>query len=734
MDTADLARVKPASRMRRAAILLGLLLICLILAMAPGTALAVTDKTGQWNYTVSNGTATINGWNKSGDLVIPREVDGYIVDTIWSDADRYILDRSGITSISFPDTLLEIGPRSFRGASNITELHFPKNLKEIGFDAFKGCGNLRVITFPAGVKTIGSGAFDDTRCLEKVTVNSAINHRENYDSYGTDVFKQAGVDGPGIEITFGPLCKEASLGFAGANIKSVSFPDAIESIGPGAFRDCASLKEVKFGKGLKEIKSEAFKGCSSLTSVSFPQGIESITGFEATGLREVVLPEGIKKIGRWAFCSCPNLRSVSLPDSVEEIEDMAFESCPNLSTVTLPSRVKKLGYSLFTNNYNLGEINFDCVEAVGTDAFLTTMGGKIGVYTDGVVVNFRAPCKAVPANMFYYSCNITCVNIADSVKEIGDEAFSNVASLENVVLPTSVKEIGQDAFYNLAEGSTITARTRHQYNLLTASDSWYDRRINPDRTQVIYRPIDMSEASVSLGFASAPYDGRAKTPGVQVRMNGTLLTAGKDYSISYANNVNAGTATVAIKALGSYYTGVTSRTFKIAPLSLSGASVGAFKNVVYSGKAFKPAARVSLKGKQLAAGKDFTVTYKANKNAGKATVTIAGKGNYAGKVTKTFKILPTKGKLTSVKKGAKSIKVKWKKNSQATGYKIQIATNKKFTKNVKTVVVKGKNKTTKEVKKLKAKKKYYVRVCAYKKVGGASYAGAWSAAKMVRTK
>lgn len=727
MDTADLARLKPASRMRRAAILLGLLLICLILAMTPGTALAVTDKTGQWNYTVSDGTATINGWNKSGDLVIPREVDGYIVDSIWGGS-----DSSGITSISFPDTLLEIGPRSFQNAKNIAELHFPKHLRSIGFDAFKGCSNLRVVTFPAEMTTIGSGAFENTRCLEQVTVNSAINHT-NTDSW-VDVFKQAGIDGPGIEITYGPLCKEASLGFACSNVKRVSFPDTIESIGPSTFRECTALEEINFGKGLKEIRLDAFKGCSNLASVTFPQSLENITGFEATGLREVVLPEGVKKIGRYAFRSCSNLRSVSLPDSIEVIEDMAFESCPNLSTVTLPSKVKKLGYSLFTNNYNLGVINFDCVEAVGSDVFLTTMGGKIGVYTDGAVVNFRAPCKAIPANMFYYGCNIACVNIGDTVQEIGDEAFSNVTSLENVVLPTSVKEIGQDAFYNLAEGSTITARTRHQYDLLTASDSWYDRRINPDRTQVVYRPIDMSEATISLGYTSAPYDGRAKTPGVQVRMNGTLLTAGKDYSISYANNVNAGTATVTIKALGSYYTGVTSRTFKITPLSLSGASVGVFKNVVYSGKEFKPAARVSLKGKQLAAGKDFAVTYKANKNAGKATVTIAGKGNYAGKVTKTFKILPAKGKLTSVKKGAKSIKVKWKKNSQATGYKIQIATNKKFTKNVKTVVVKGKNKTTKEVKKLKAKKKYYVRVCAYKKVGGASYAGAWSAAKMVRTK
>ena len=73
-------------------------------------------------------------------------------------------------------------------------------------------------------------------------------------------------------------------------------------------------------------------------------------------------------------------------------------------------------------------------------------------------------------------------------------------------------------------------------------------------------------------------------------------------------------------------------------------------------------------------------------------------------------------------------------SSRITGYQIQLATNKKFTKNKKTVIVKGYKKVSKKVKKLKAKKKYYVKICTYKTVSGKKYYSPWSKVKTVRTK
>ena len=96
--------------------------------------------------------------------------------------------------------------------------------------------------------------------------------------------------------------------------------------------------------------------------------------------------------------------------------------------------------------------------------------------------------------------------------------------------------------------------------------------------------------------------------------------------------------------------------------------------------------------------------------------------------------VPKKPSLKSVKAGKKkTLKVSWKKVAGVKGYEIQYATNKKFTKNVKTVKAKA-SKTSYTIKKLKAKKKYFVRIRGYKKVNGGTIYGKWSSVKNAKTK
>ena len=158
------------------------------------------------------------------------------------------------------------------------------------------------------------------------------------------------------------------------------------------------------------------------------------------------------------------------------------------------------------------------------------------------------------------------------------------------------------------------------------------------------------------------------------------------------------------------------------------------KNAVYTGKAVKPAVTIkTVDGKKLAS-KYYTVKYSNNKKIGQGTVKITFRNGYKGTVTKKFKINP---KATAVKKvtpGKKQIKATYKKVSNITGYQVQVATNKKFTKNKKTVTVKGAKKTTATVKKLKGGKKYYVRIRTYKTVNGKKYYSSWTKVKSVKTK
>ena len=111
----------------------------------------------------------------------------------------------------------------------------------------------------------------------------------------------------------------------------------------------------------------------------------------------------------------------------------------------------------------------------------------------------------------------------------------------------------------------------------------------------------------------------------------------------------------------------------------------------------------------------------------------------SGTKTLYFTIKPKATRISSLKAGSKKFTVKWNKQAtQTTGYQVQVATNKKFKKNKKTVTIKKQKTTKTTVKKLKAKKKYYVRVRTYKtvKINGKSiriYSG-WSKAKTVTTK
>lgn len=161
-------------------------------------------------------------------------------------------------------------------------------------------------------------------------------------------------------------------------------------------------------------------------------------------------------------------------------------------------------------------------------------------------------------------------------------------------------------------------------------------------------------------------------------------------------------------------------------------------NIIYNGKKQTPSVKVTDSSGNIIDAECYSITYKNNKNVGKATVEIIFKGNYSGKLTKTFTIKPPTTKLSKIMKGSKSVTVKWKKQrKQTTGYQIQYATNKKF-KSAKKITIKNNKKTSSKIKKLKKNKKYYVRIRTYKtvKINGkkTNIYSNWSNVKSVKTK
>ena len=206
--------------------------------------------------------------------------------------------------------------------------------------------------------------------------------------------------------------------------------------------------------------------------------------------------------------------------------------------------------------------------------------------------------------------------------------------------------------------------------------------------------------------------------------------------------INEIAAPVVIKATGvTKPTEDTKPTESNKPISISTLRVTLSGTVyTYNGKVKKPAVIIKNKAGKVISSANYTVKYASGrKNPGTYTVQITMKGSYTGKKTLRFSIRGKKMAAPKLTARSKAFKATWKKQKAITGYQLQYSTNAKFAKSkTKTVKITKNTQTSKLIKKLKARKKYYVRVRSYKttKIGGKSYNAysVWSKAKKVTIK
>lgn len=181
--------------------------------------------------------------------------------------------------------------------------------------------------------------------------------------------------------------------------------------------------------------------------------------------------------------------------------------------------------------------------------------------------------------------------------------------------------------------------------------------------------------------------------------------------------------------------GTTTKMVKIAKVSKIKLSKTKY---TYNGKKQTPSVTVKdSKGKELKVNTDYKVKLPSSrKNVGTYEVKITFKGSkYSGSKTLSYTINPKSTKLSKVSAKKKGFEAKWKKQStQTKGYQIQYSTDSKFKSGNKTVTVNKNSTTKKTISKLKAKKKYYVRIRTYKTVGKQKYYSDWSKSVKVTTK
>ena len=150
-------------------------------------------------------------------------------------------------------------------------------------------------------------------------------------------------------------------------------------------------------------------------------------------------------------------------------------------------------------------------------------------------------------------------------------------------------------------------------------------------------PKAVSNPTIELSDNSFVYDGTEKKPTIVVK-DGEAVIPASEYTVTYSDNTDVGTATVTITNVEGNYTVSGTATFTITAKPLAGASVSATGPFTYTGSALTPDPIVTLGGQTLVKGTDYTVAYTNNTDAGTATITVTGTGNYSGTASGTFAI------------------------------------------------------------------------------------------------
>lgn len=391
-----------------------------------------------------------------------------------------------------------------------------------------------------------------------------IKELEIHGNAGMNMPEQCFYDVPNIEsvVISGAVDVPRDMFGKCTELKKVTLKNGVRSIGEDAFRDCSSLESVIFENTvLEKISDGAFWGCSALSSIALPDSVTEIerNAFFETGLRNIQLPEKLTLIGGGAFCNCKNLKQVQLPPQLKELGEGAFFNCENLAQIQLPSQLNKLGGDAFRDCTSLDKIDIP------------------------------AGLKQIESATF---CNtgLTSVTLHEGLTKIEDWAFHDCLKLKKIRIPKSVTDIGELALgirYNMGNGA---------------------------------------EGVIPGGFTVEGYTGSAAERYVKRMHQSENL-----YHVFFKD--------VKFVSIGGQTAAVT---------NISKTKISALKTRAFTGKPLTQALTITYGGKKLVNGRDYTLTWKNNKNIGTASVTIKGKGKYNGSVTKKFRITVQKNAVYTV--------------------------------------------------------------------------------------
>ena len=693
-----------------------------------------------------------------------------VPDSVTSIGDYAFCNCTSLTSVTIPDSVTSIGDYAFCNCTSLTSVTIPDSVTSIGYSAFRGCTSLTSVTIPDSVTSIGDAAFSDCTSLTSLTISDSVTSIGKYAFSGCTSLTSITIPDSVTSISYSAFENCTSL-------SSVTIGNSVTSIGSSTLSGCSNLKSVNYNgtkaqwksisgygnvsqiikctdgiyansstiiidsvkyrlnddytaeviscsgtprnitilesvtyEGLTfkvtSIGSSAFYNRTSLKSATIPNSVTSIGDgafSDCTSLTSLTIPDSVTSIGSYAFEYCRSLTSVTIPNSVESIGDNAFQNCSSLTSATIGNNVTSIGSSAFFGCSKLKKIELpDSVTYIGSKAFDgTAFYNTVKNWEDGVLYcgNHLISAKS----------DVTKITVKASTVSIAAGALDNCKSLEkiNVLNPKCVINctIPKTAVIGGAEGST--AEDFAQKNNM--SIDYFEECTHSDKVQVVIAATCTEQGAVQSRCADCDKL-ISQTFTAPLGHTMVITTPAKAPTCTTSGNTQAGYCTVCGYNEVSTVILATGHNFgnNSANCLVCGVANPNYVAPTQPTPSPTPSATPTQPNQNdtnTSNGEDVTVISK-----------------------------PKSASIKKLKAAKKAVSVEWKKVSGVKGYQIQVATDKKFKKNKKTVTIKKQKTTKTTVKKLKAKKKYYVRIRTYKIVNGKKVYSSWSKVKTVKTK
>ena len=386
---------------------------------------------------------------------------------------------TNLQTIELPKKLTAINSNVFSGCSNLININIPNGVSSIGESAFYGCSNLKEVRLPGSIISIGDSAFYGCRGIENIEIPEGI-ISIGRSAFGNTALRKVSL--PDTLLSIGDNAFEQWTN----RVEIIEIPDSVISIGENITNDLTvwileadsqahryaeehqqryllngepsnvsteykiseqwDISDAQNGSIIAKLSRDTNTLTISGTGEMMSFGSSSREAWFGADcenfIQNVIVEEGVTRIGNYAFKGCTNLQTITMPNSLTQIGSYAFSECSGLNNIVIPEKVTTIGREAFRGCTSLVDVTIP--------NSVTEMGEAVFSYCNNLInINLPDGITSIPNSTFSNCKKLTSIEIPDTVTRIGRSAFWGCESLESVTIPANVSLIGvNQSIYN----------------------------------------------------------------------------------------------------------------------------------------------------------------------------------------------------------------------------------------------------------------------------------------------